>query len=46
MRPTPVRAAYCHGSASRRRHSFVAAPVAKPANASTNTQKEQAQQPK
>lgn len=30
MRPVPVRASFCRGSASRRRHSFVAVPVAKP----------------
>ncbi len=29
MRPVPVRASFSRGSASRRRHSFVAVPVAK-----------------
>ncbi|WP_017024232.1 hypothetical protein [Vibrio rumoiensis] len=41
MRPVPVRASSCRGSASRRRHCFAAAPVAKPIQAPTNTQNQQ-----
>lgn len=41
MRPVPVRASFSRGSASRRRHCFVAAPVTKPVKAPTNTPNQQ-----
>ncbi|MFV0575854.1 MAG: hypothetical protein ACK5NC_10665 [Vibrio sp.] len=46
MRPIPVRASYSHGSASRRRHSFAQAPVAKKVETPVESEENKTPQPK